>query len=246
MAMIENIKIVLEQNPLYILLFACGIGAVIMLIMMKNDDSDGKKNKKAESNSPALRIANEIINVMDIDDKFLYTRDGYIISFLKIGNINMELMGEDELKNMTMKLALSFEGDKEDFDYFTLPSQVNLDTNKEYLRKKHQEIEDVGRRKGLDLMLQEMTRLSTSGENYEHQHYIKIWRKIGSNIKDTQNEQYIRLMEFRDRYVMAGIPCEVMKDREIIKMCNVFGNPLQAPFTSGVISRYEAFPIMKG
>ena len=107
MAMIENIKIVLEQNPLYILLFACGIGAVIMLIMMKNDDSDGKKNKKAESNSPALRIANEIINVMDIDDKFLYTRDGYIISFLKIGNINMELMGEDELKNMTMKLALS-------------------------------------------------------------------------------------------------------------------------------------------
>lgn len=27
MAMIENIKIVLEQNPLYILLFACGIGS---------------------------------------------------------------------------------------------------------------------------------------------------------------------------------------------------------------------------
>ena len=213
---------------------------------IKPEKSTEKKNKKVESNSPALLIANEIINVMDIDDKFLYTRDGYIISFLKIGNINMELMGEDELKNMTMKLALSFESDKGDFDYFTLPSQVNLDPNKEYLRKKHQEIEDVGRRKGLDLMLQEMTRLSTSGENYEHQHYIKIWRKIGSNIKDTQNEQYIRLMEFRDRYVMAGIPCEVMKDREIIKMCNVFGNPLQAPFTSGVISRYEAFPIMKG
>ena len=239
----ENVKMILVQNPLYILLIAAGIGSAIMLLLSSKEKGSNKSKEIPKS----VAVANELVNVMDIDDKFLYTKDGYIISFLKIGNINMELLGRDELKSLTMRLALSFEGDRGDFDYFTLPSQVNLDPNKEYLWNKHQETEDVGQRKGIDLMLQEMTRLSTSGENYEHQHYLKIWRRIGTNIKDAQNEQYVRLTEFRDRYRMAGISCEIVKEREIIRMCNVFGNPLQAPFTSGKISRYgEAIPIMKG
>lgn len=204
-----------------------------------------KKKDNKETMSPRERNASDMVNVQDIDDIYLYTKDGYLITFLRIGNINMELLGKEELAMMTQRLAMSFEGDRDNFDYFTIPSQVDLDPNKDFLKKKYQQTEDIATRRGLNLMLQEMTRLSTSGENFEHQHLIKIWKKIGVNVKDTQNELKVRASEFRERYTQAGISCDVLKDREIIKLCNLFGNPLQAPFTGSSVSRFESYTMLR-
>lgn len=205
-------------------------------IMMKN-----KKRIDAEI-APSKKTANDMVNVRDIKDIFLYTKDGYLICYLNTGNINIDLLSQEELEAITQRQAMSFEGDKDNFDYFTLPSQVNLDPTKEYLKFKHQETDNLGKRKGLNLMLREVAYLSTSGENFEHQHYIKIWKKIGSNLKDTQKELTIRINEFRDRYMAAGNSCEILKETEIIKMCQLFGNPQQSPYM-GVesINFYETF-----
>ncbi|PNH18540.1 hypothetical protein B6K86_09150 [Lachnospiraceae bacterium] len=246
----RNIIWYLSKNPLYILLFIAGIVALVLLLLIqhRSGEKDKKNIRKKERNgeqlSPRQKSANAIVNVLDVDDYFLYTKDGYLIGFLRIGNINIELLSREELNTMTQRLAMSFEGDRQNFDYFTLPSQVNLDPNKDFLKEKHQATDDLGKRKGLNLMLQELTILSTSGENFEHQHFIRIWKKIGTNIKDTQNELTIRLGEFRDRYVQAGISCEILRGKDIIKLCNLFGNPQQAPFTGSNISRYESFPIL--
>lgn len=197
--------------------------------------------------SPQQKIANDMVNVKDIKDIFLYTKNGYLICYLNTGNINIDLLSEEELEVVTQRQAMSFEGDKNNFDYFTLPSQVNLDPTKEYLKFKHQETEDLGKRKGLNLMLREVAYLSTSGENFEHQHYIKIWKKIGTNIKDTQKELLVRINEFRDRYMEAGNTCEILKETEIIKMCQLFGNPQQAPYIGmGSINFYETFTQIRG
>jgi len=197
--------------------------------------------------TPQQKTANEMVNVRDIKDIFLYTKNGYLICYLNTGNINIDLLSEEELEVVTQRQAMSFEGDKNNFDYFTLPSQVNLDPTKEYLKFKHQETEDLGKRKGLNLMLREVAYLSTSGENFEHQHYIKIWKRIGSNLKDTQKELSIRINEFRDRYMAAGNTCEILKETEIIKMCQLFGNPQQAPYIGmGSINFYETFTQIRG
>lgn len=197
--------------------------------------------------TPQQKTANEMVNVRDIKDIFLYTKNGYLICYLNTGNINIDLLSEEELEVVTQRQAMSFEGDKNNFDYFTLPSQVNLDPTKEYLKFKHQETEDLGKRKGLNLMLREVAYLSTSGENFEHQHYIKIWKRIGSNLKDTQKELSIRINEFRDRYMAAGNACEILKETEIIKMCQLFGNPQQAPYMGmGSINFYETFTQIRG
>lgn len=204
-----------------------------------------KKKESKETLSPKEKNASEMVNVQDIDDIYLYTKDGYLITFLRIGNINMELLGREELAMMTQRLAMSFEGDRANFDYFTVPSQVDLDPNKDFLKEKYQQTEDLATRRGINLMMQEMTRLSTSGENFEHQHFIKIWKKIGVNVKDVQNELKIRALEFRDHYRQAGIFCDVLKDREIIKLCNLFGNPLQAPFTGAAVSRFDSYTMIR-
>lgn len=238
----------LITNPLYIGLFIMGIAAVIVLIVITRTPDQKlhvSGNQTKENLSPKQKTANDIVNVKDIDENFIYTKDGYLIGFLRLGNINIELLSLEELNNMTQKLAMSFEGDRQNFDYFTIQSQVNLDPNKDCIKEKHQETDDLGKRKGLNLMLLEMTRLSTSGENFEHQHYIKVWKKIGTNVKDTQNELMVRLREFRERYTQVGIPCTILKDKDIIKMCSLFGNPQQAPFIGSSIFRYENTTILK-
>lgn len=205
--------------------------------------SRDKKTKPAIAEmSSQQKTANDLVNVKDIKESFLFTQDGYIISYLNLGSINIDLLSEEELEAITQRQAMSFEGDKNNFDYFTLPSQVNLDPTKEYLKLKHQETDNLGKRKGLNLMLREVAYLSTSGENFEHQHYIKIWKMVGSNLKDTQKELTIRINEFKERYMAAGIVCEILKENEIIKMCNLFGNPQQAPYMGiGAINFYETF-----
>lgn len=203
------------------------------------------KNKDAQL-TLQQKTANDLVNVKDIKDIFLYTKNGFLICYLNTGNINIDLLSEEELESITLRQAMSFEGDKNDFDYFTLPSQVNLDPTKEYLKFKHQETENLGKRKGLNYMLREVAYLSTNGENFEHQHYIKIWKKIGPNIKDTQKDLTIRINEFKDRYTDAGNTCEILKENEIIKMCNLFGNPQQAPYMGvGSINFYETITQIK-
>lgn len=211
------------------------------------------KNRKnmSKANTDEMTIqektANDMVNVRDIKGIFLYTKDGYLICYLYIGSINIDLLSQEELEAVTQRQAMSFEGDKNNFDYFTLPSQVNLDPTKEYLKSRHQETEDLGKRKGLNLMLREVAYLSTSGENFEHQHYIKIWKKIGSNLKDTQKELTIRINEFRERYMEVGNACEILKETEIIKMCQLFGNPQQAPYMGiGSTNFYETFIQIRG
>ena len=229
------------QNPIYIVIILPGIIVGIYYIILKLKGEKRARTPNAEEGkevSPERKTADEMTNVRDIDDIYLYRKDNYLIGYLRLGNINIDLLSDDELTQMTQRLALSFGGDKKDFAYLTLPSQVNLDPNKEYLKQLYQNTEELGRRKGINLMLQEMTRLSTSGENFEHQHCIQIWKEIGTNIKDSQNELKVRLNEFRERFLAVGIPCEILQDREIIKMCNVFANPQQAPFTP-VRSKYE-------
>ena len=201
------------------------------------------RSKKKKSDVVELtrqeETANDLVNVRDIKDIFLYTKNNYIIAYLSLSNINIDLLSEDELEILTQRQAMSFEGDRDNFDYFSLPSQVNLDPTKEYYKQKHQETDDLGKRKGLNLMLQEVTYLSSNGENFEHRHYIKIWKMIGSNLKDTQKELNIRINEFRERYMDAGIICEILRENEIIKMCNLFGNPQQAPYVGGGSNFYE-------
>lgn len=239
----------LLQNPLYILPFILLPLGILYLAINAIKKPLKKANKpevakEVEELSKERKTANSLVEVADVENCFLYRKDDYILGYLRIGSINLELLSAEELQILTQRLSMSFEGDRDNFDYFTLPSQVNLDPNKDFIKEIRQGTDDIGKRKGLTLMMQEMTRLSTSGENFEHQHIIKIWKKIGSNIKDTEKDLRNRLSDFRERYQAVGIPCEILKDKEIIKLCNLFGNPLQAPYT-GEVSKFENYPFIK-
>ena len=175
--------------------------------------------------------ANEFTNVKNIKGRYLFTKDGYVFGYLQIFHYNLDLVSREEQRMKTDMIARSFDGDRKDFVYQSFPREVDLDTYKEFLKKKYQdELESVGRRRLLAEMILEAMDLSTSGDNYEHQHYIKLWKKIGSNVEDSIAELKERMNDFKERYEMAGIHAEILEYEQIIKLCNLYGNSSQISY----------------
>lgn len=176
---------------------------------------------------------NELVNVKDIKGSHLFTKDGYVIGYLLIHHYNLDLVSEEEMEAKTDAASSSFDGDRKDWVYQSFPREANLDGYKEYLKNVYKsEMEDVGKRRIVGEMIREAVNLTTSGENYDHQHYIKIWKKLGSNPADTLQLLRERLEEFKERYDMIGVKTEILKYEQIIKLCNLYGNASQVPYES--------------
>ena len=177
--------------------------------------------------------ANQFTNVKDIKGNFLFSKDGYLFGYLRVFPYNLDLLAIDERRIRTQNLSLSFEGDRKDFDYCAFPRELDLDDYKNYLKKQYQEeLSNYGKRQILAIMIRQAAELSSSGENYEHHHYFKIWARAEKNINDTKKELLTRLEEFKQRYSGVGIDAEILNETEIFKLCNLFTNSQQVSFMS--------------
>lgn len=191
--------------------------------------------------------ANQFTNVKDIKGNFLYSKNGYLFGYLRVYPFNLDLLAMDERRIKTQNLSLSFEGDRKDFDYGAFPRELDLDDYKNFLKQQYQEeLSNYGKRRILAIMIREAAELSTSGENYEHHHYFKIWAKLEKNINDTKKELLNRLEEFIQRYSSVGIATEILNETEIFKLCNLFTNSQQVSFMTSVDnSIYTPIPMLK-
>lgn len=173
----------------------------------------------------------EFTCVEDIKNNFLYRTDGYILCYLKVYFYNLDLLTREERRSKSQALAASFEGDKKDFVYFTLPREIDLDQYKNQLNTRYKsELTSLGRRHILSEMILGASEMSTSGENFEHQHFIKIWIHKEKDKKGAEIELLNRMNEFQERYESVGIRTEILEEVEIIKLCNLFGNATQASY----------------
>lgn len=177
--------------------------------------------------------ANEFVNVKDIKDTFLYTKDNYVLCYLRIYYFNLDLLAKEDQRNLTKRLAAEFDGDRKDFAYCTLPRELDLDKYKNFLKQKRiEETESLGKKHIIDAMLKKATGLSSDHENYEHMHYYKMWKQINEYVSKPVAEAELkeRIMRLRNIYLSASIPCEIFSEREIIKLCNLYSNIMSGGF----------------
>lgn len=174
---------------------------------------------------------NDYVNVKDIKKNYIYTKDNYIIGFLKVPFVNIALLNRNVLESRTNNMKALWKGDKKKFNYISLPRELDLDQYKGFLKDRYaNELENLGRRKILSLMILEGTKLSTSGENFEHLQYVKVWEPVGNNLKNAEDVLRDRMIDYKQRYDMAGTSAEVLSERELIILCNLFSNSAQAAF----------------
>ena len=172
-----------------------------------------------------------------------------MIGYLRIFPFNKDLLSYEELRAKTQILTAHFDSDRKSFSYFSYQREIDLDGQKKHLEKRYtSELTSVGTRHLLKIMINELNTLSTSGQNFEHQHYIKIWESYtSSNRMEKENELKIRLQDFKNRYNAVGIQTEILEQQDIMKVCALFSSSAQAPFLQlRKNMRYEPMVKLRG
>lgn len=189
------------------------------------------KNKSTTSVEPKVETANEFTNVKDIRNNILYTKDDYLFGYLRIYPYNIDLLSEEDKRSKTNQLTAQFKGNDLKFTIFSLPREVDIDNYKSFLENKYQE-EIIYQNKKLILsqMIRRSIELSTLSENYEHQLFLKVWRKNESGSRKehiVENEIRNFLYDIKQYYASVKIQCEVLDESKILELCNLFANGIK-------------------
>ena len=207
------------MNPIFpiVIIALTLIGGGGFLVYMKIDK---KPSKAAVSNE--LQTANEFINVKDIRDKYLYTRDNKIMMYIKLSPIAIDLLSEREKKSLTKQLTAELSAEQKPFKFLAVSRPVDISP---LISDYSQLMVSTSNQRQKELLRNEMFFISNyalSGDVVERQFYIMIWERYEEGI---EREISKRCYELSSKFEGCGISCEILNQQDIVRLCNLVNNP---------------------
>lgn len=196
-----------------IIMFLGGIGLLFFMLHF-NRNKEKKQQRKIS--------ANELINVKDIRDRFLYTLDGQIITYLKIHPVSIDLLSESEKAGMAKNLTGELKSEQLPFRFLAVSRPIDISP---LLNEYTEMMANTRDRVQKSLLRNEIVVLSNyalSGEVVERQFYIILWQKFE---EDAEREISNRQNDLAAKFEGAGLQCEIVRDEEIVRLCNLVNNP---------------------
>lgn len=173
-----------------------------------------KKTKKETT-------CNEQINVLDIRNNCIYTKDDYVISILKINSINMQLFSKKELQQKVKDITTELSSEIHEFKFFSISRPVDVSSLIDELRDKLNNSDNQKQKNLLKKNISETIKLTLTGDVVERQNFIIIFEKMSENAeKDLQK----RGMELTQKFENCDITVEMLDDPYLIQLCNSFTN----------------------
>lgn len=164
------------------------------------------KRKSKEILNKDEHTANEFVNVKDIKDRFLYTRDGQIIMYIKINPISIDLFSEREKKQLNKTLTAELSSEQKPFKFLAVSRPVDISP---LINEYTQIILSTSDQKQKDLLRNEMLVMS----NYA----------LSGDVVERDLSK--RCYEFVSKFESGSIGCEILKEQEIVRLCNLVNNP---------------------
>ncbi|WP_406242042.1 hypothetical protein ACF3M2_14145 [Tissierella carlieri] len=192
---------------------------------MKILNKDKVKKPKKMKLSKREETAQRIVNVKDIRDKFLYTMDGKIISYIQISPIDTNLFSKREKISITRILTSELTSERKILKLIAVPRPIDISS----LLLEYQTIlSETSNQKQKELLRQEMLSISSfalSGEVVERQIYIMLWEDYEDGI---ERDLIKRTMDMVGKFEASGIRAAVMNESKIVRLCNLINNPAYA------------------
>lgn len=192
------------------------LGGGLLLIVLKHS----KPKNKGGGESLAIQTAQEFINVRDIQDKYLYTTDGLILTFVRIHSISIDLYSKAEKNSLIRQLTAELSDIQYPFKFLAVSRPVDISPVITDMQSMLKEADD--RRK--ELLRQEILQMSgfaLSGEIVERQFYVSLWERA----EEAEKELFKRAALFSEKFSGCGIPCDVLGEKEIVRLLNLVHNP---------------------
>lgn len=203
-----------------VMIVICIIASVAVNYYMKK----AAKPKQVQLSSQQM-TANEFINVLDIRDQFLYTRDGQIIAYLNISPISMDLFSDTEKENICRALTAEFSSLQKPFKFLAVSRPVDIAPLVNEYAKMLSETTDQKQKELLRNEIMTISNYATSGNVIERKFYIMLWSKYVTGIEADLLKE---CKEFMSKFESVNMSCEVIKEQEIVRLCNLINNPAYA------------------
>lgn len=193
------------------------LGGGILLFVLKHS----KPRKQTDEQAVALKTAQEFINVKDIRDKCLYTRDGLIFIYLRIHAVSIDLYSKAEKNTLIRQLTAELSDIQYPFKFMAVSRPVDISPLIADMQGQLKAADDCRK----ELLRQEILQMSSyalSGEIVERQFYISLWEKQEEGV---ERDLYRRAILFSEKFTVNGIGADVLGEQEIIRLLNLMNNP---------------------
>ena len=164
---------------------------------------------------------NEEVGILDIKNNYIYTRDGYVISGIKVNSINTQLLTEREKQNLITELSSELSSEQNDIKYFNIARAVDITPLQDFITELISTTDNAIQKRLLKTHLKEVQRMSLNGEIVERQSFIMINSKRTDNC---EKDLLKRCIELADKFERCDIDTEILDESALIQLCNSFLN----------------------
>lgn len=169
----------------------------------------------------SLKTAQDFLNVKNLKGKFLYTKEGDTMMYLRLESISIELYSESEKRTLGRQLTIENSEITHPFKFIALSRPVNIVPLIETMKATSRTSTDI-QREILGKEMKNLNEMTQSEDIVERQFYICIWAKT-----DAYNESDLlkRANLFAEKFLICGVRAEVIDQPDIVKLLNYVYNP---------------------
>lgn len=165
--------------------------------------------------------AEQEINILDIKNNLIYTRDNLIIAILKINSLNMQLFSKKELLNKIKDITSELSTETKEFKMTSIARPVDVGSLIDYLRNILNNTTDSIQKRLLRENIRETLNLTLVGDAVERQNLLIISEVLSDN---AEQELQKRAREIVQKFDNCGMKLEILNDQYLIQVCNSFTN----------------------
>lgn len=166
---------------------------------------------------PKQLSCNEEINILDIRNNVIYTKDDNLIMALKIYSINMQLFSRRELNQKVKEITNELAGDLQELKFFSISRPVDVTGLIDSLRETLNDSDKQKQKNLLKQNIKETVRLTITGDVVERQNFITISTK---NTDIAEKELQKQAMDLSNKFSNCLIKTEILNEQELIQLCN--------------------------
>ena len=168
-----------------------------------------------------VSTAQQEINILDIKNNLIYTRDNLIIAILKINSLNMQLFSKKELKNKIKDITSELSTETKEFKMTSIARPVDVGSLIDFLRNILNNSTDSIQKRLLRENIRETLNLTLVGDAVERQNLLIISEVLSYN---AEQEIQKRAREIVQKFDNCGMKLEILNDQYLIQVCNSFTN----------------------
>lgn len=176
---------------------------------------------KKKDKDTVLSTAKQEINILDIKNNLIYTRDNLIIAILKINSLNMQLFSKKELINKIKNITSELSTETKEFKMTSIARPVDVGSLIDFLRNILNNSTDSIQKRLLRENIRETLNLTLVGDAVERQNLLIISEVLSDN---AEQEIQKRAREIVQKFDNCGMKLEILNDQYLIQVCNSFTN----------------------